>query len=117
MTVTRFDIAFAVQRLAEYNSSPTSVAFQSIGRVAPYLASDVLRPLMFPRGNLSGKTTLRAMVTPQIDTDITIPNHLCSFSDAEFACNLANRKSYTCVAVMLMGVCIYFKKSAKLMQS
>ena len=48
---TRFDIQFAIQRLSEYNCSPTKAAFENIDRIYKYLAQDLLRPLVFPQKN------------------------------------------------------------------
>ena len=40
--LTRWDIKFAVQRLAEFNHAPTALAFKSIGCIYKYLAGDPL---------------------------------------------------------------------------
>ena len=109
MTITRFDIELAIKRISEYNSSPTAVSFQCIGRLSKYLAKDILRPLMYPRGDINGTTTLTALLSKETPVSIEIPNHLSAFSDAEFACHLASRRSYTCVMILLMGVGVYMK--------
>ena len=48
VTYIRFDLAFSVQQLAEYNNAPTAVAFEAIGRHYHYLAGDIICPLTYP---------------------------------------------------------------------
>ncbi len=106
---TRGDIVYATQRIAEYNSSPTAEAFESIGRMYRYLAGDMLRPLFFPSGSLADKCNLTYFDGEKDIDPIAISNELQLYSDAELARNLADRKSYLCNVVTLMNVCILIK--------
>ena len=56
-TQTRFDITYPVQRLAEYNSKPTLIAFESIIQILRYLAGDTYAPFRFQK-HPSMQTTL-----------------------------------------------------------
>lgn len=47
-SMTRLDIAFPMECIAEYNSQPTLMAFQCVSHILCYLAKDMLHPLMFP---------------------------------------------------------------------
>lgn len=107
---TRLDIMLSVQRLAEFSNSPTSIAFECIGRHYRYLAKDPLRPLTFRKGShLQGNVTLSYISTPDESTTITIPQHLSLFTDAEFARSLSDRRTWYCSVIMLCGVAIQMK--------
>ena len=106
---TRGDISYATQRLSEYNSAPTAVAFQGIGHLYRYIAGDILRPLFFPKHALKEKCYLTYFDGEKDIEGITVPNELQLYSDAELARNLADRKSYMCNVVMLLNVCILIK--------
>jgi hypothetical protein len=106
---TRFDIAFATQRLSEYNSAPTKSAFEGIGRVYRYLAQDVIRPLCYPRNKLEGKSLVTMHLSPDNTMELEVSNQLTAFGDAEFARCLASRRTYVCVVIVLLNVAVYVK--------
>jgi hypothetical protein len=108
-TGTRPDIQFAVHRMSEYAHQPSLALFACINQVYRYLATDILRPIMYPRKPLSGRTTLSHYITPHQQIKLTIPNTLQLFADAELARNLSDRKSYYCIVMMINGVYIEFK--------
>ena len=114
---TRFDLAFAIQRLSEYNSAPTDVSFQAITRVYRYLAGDVLRPLMYPATPLDGTGTINYITSGNDKSTFSIPNEMCVWTDAEFATDMATRASYYCVVITINGVAIdcKVKKTIKIM--
>ena len=109
VTWTRFDLGFSVQRLAEYNNTPTSVAFEAIARHYRYLAGDIIRPLTYPRHSLSGTTTISYFVSPEKSIELHLPNDLQLYTDSEFARNLSDRRSYYCVIFVLLNVAIQCK--------
>ncbi len=108
-TGTRPDIQFAVHRMSEHAHNPTLALFSCISQVYRYLATDIIRPIMYPRNPLTGTTTLSHYITPHQEIKIAIPNVLQVFADAELARNLADRKSYYCIVMMLNGVVVEFK--------
>ena len=103
---TRFDVGFSVQRLAEYNNSPTAVAFKAVSRHYRYLAGDIIRPLTYPRHSIQGTTTISYFVSPEKHIKMHLPNDLQLFTDSEFARNLSDRKSYYCIIFILLNVAI-----------
>ena len=109
VTWTRFDMGFSLQRLAEYNNAPTSLAFEAIGRHYRYIAGDVIRPLVYPRHDIKGTTTISYFVSPEKQIKMVLPNDLQLFTDSEFARNLADRKSYYCIVFLLLNVAIQVK--------
>jgi hypothetical protein len=106
---TRFDIAFATQRLSEYNSAPTKVAFEGIGRIYRYLAQDVIRPLCYPRNNLKDKSLVTMHLSPDNKMELEVSNQLTAFGDAEFARCLSSRRTYVCVVIVILNVAVYVK--------
>jgi hypothetical protein len=106
---TRFDIAFATQRLSEYNSAPTKSAFEGIGHIYRYLAQDVLRPLCYPRRPLDGKSLVTMHESPDNQMTLEVPNQLAAFGDAELARCLASRRTYVCVVIVVLNVAVYVK--------
>ena len=107
---TRMDIMLSTQRLAEFSNQPTTIAFESIARHYRYLAKDPLRPLTFAKGNqLKGNITLSYFMQPEQTVEITIPQHLSIFTDAEFARSLHDRRTWYCSIIMLCGVAIQMK--------
>ena len=115
--LTRWDIKYAVQRLAEYNNHPTSVSFQSISRLYRYLAGDPHRPIVFPRDSLNGTSRLTYHITPAKESELIIPNAPTNFNDAELGRCLASRKSYYCTMICVLGVIVQMrvKKSETIM--
>ena len=115
--ITRWDIKYAVQRLAEYNNAPTDLAFKGIARLYRYLAGDPHRPLTFPRASFNGKSKLSYMVTPTDSVEFFIPNAPTNFNDAELARCLNTRTTYYCTMICVLGVIIQMKvkKSASVM--
>ena len=109
VTYTRFDLGFSLQRLAEYNNAPTAASFEGIGRHYRYLASDVIRPLTYPRNSMSGKTTIAYFVSPEKHIKMHLPNDLQLFTDSEFARNMSDRRSYYCIIFVLLNVAIQCK--------
>ena len=114
---TRFDIQFAVQRLSEYNCSPTAAAFQNIDRIMKYLAQDVLRPLVYPRKSLLESSKVTMMLTPDTPISLDVSHQPTLFTDAELARDLATRRSYYCIVVTILNVIVLckIKKSSKTM--
>jgi hypothetical protein len=106
---TRFDIAFATQRLSEYNSAPTKSAFEGIGRIYRYLAQDVLRPLCYPRHNLDGKSIVTMHLSPNNTANLEVTNQLTAFGDTELARCLSTRRTYVCVVIVILNVAVYMK--------
>ena len=106
---TRFDIGFSVQRLSEYNVSPTLKAFEGIIHLLRYLAGDVLRPLTFPKSTFQGTNTISWFATPTQKYEITVSNAPTLFFDAEFAKDAATRHSYYCNIITVFNVAILFK--------
>ena len=107
--LTRWDIKFAVQRLAEFNNAPTAIAFKSTGRIYKYLAGDPLRPLVFPRASFSKDSTLSYLITPGQEIEFIIPNMPTNFNDAELGRCLKSRKSYYCTMILVLGVIVQMK--------
>ena len=95
--------------MAEYNNSPTAVAFEGIGRHYRYLAGDVIRPLTYPRHSLASTTTISYFISPEKKIEMHLPNDLQLFTDSEFARNLSDRKSYYCIIFVLLNVAIQCK--------
>ena len=114
---TRTDIAFATQRLSEYNHAPTRIAFESIVRVLRYLAHDILRPIMYPRQDFSGSSTVTWYATPENKLELKVTNVPNIFADAELARCIATRHSYYCIIVTVLNVVVFFKikKTSKVM--
>ena len=114
---TRTDIAFATQRLSEYNHAPTRIAFESIVRVLRYLAHDILRPIMYPRQRFSGSSTVTWYATPDQKLELKVTNVPNVFADAELARCIATRHSYYCIIITVLNVVVFFKikKTSKVM--
>ena len=106
---TRFEIAFSVQSLSEYNNSPTEKAFEAIVHLLRYLAGDILRPLMYPKTSLSGSNKISWIATPETKYELDVPNEPTLFFDAEFAKDATTRHSYYCNIVTAFNVAILFK--------
>jgi len=106
---TRYDIAFPVQRLSEYNNAPTLIAFQSIVRLLRYLAGDILRPIMYPRKQLDTSTTVTWFATPETNFSIKVSHMPTVFADAELGRCLATRRSYYCIIITVLNVVVFFK--------
>ena len=117
-TNTRPEISYCNQRLSEYNAAPTLIAFMSIVRILRYLAGDVLRPVIYPRQQFDGTTTVSWYTTPENKFNVTVPNMPCVFADAELGRCLDTRKSYTCVVITIFNVyvLIKIKKSTTVMR-
>ena len=107
--MTRFDIAFAVQRMAEFNVRPNAPAWEGIHRIMRYLAGDVLRPLFFPAKDLDGTSRLIATLTPSKEDSLDISNSVNLFTDAEYARCISTRHTYICSVITLLGVAIHHK--------
>jgi hypothetical protein len=114
---TRTDIAFATQRLSEYNHAPTKIAFESIIRILRYLAQDILRPIMYPRQKFTGSSTVTWYATPEQKHELKVTNVPNVFADAELARCIATRHSYYCVIITVLNVVVFFKikKTSKVM--
>ena len=108
-TQTRFELGFAVQRLSEYNNSPSLIGFESIVRILRYLAGDVLRPLVYPKRKFDGNDTISWYATPTQKHDITVQNLTTLFFDAKFARDIATRHSYFCNVITIYNVAVLFK--------
>jgi hypothetical protein len=106
---TRFDIAFATQRLSEYNSAPTKSAFEGIGRIYRYLAQDVLHPLCYPCHNLDGKSIVIMHLSPGNTVNLKVSNQLTAFGDEELARCLSTCCTYVCVIIVILNVAVYMK--------
>ena len=106
---TRVDIKFAVQRLSEYNNHPIAVGFQAIGRIYRYLARDPLRPIVYPRAPITGKSKISYLLTPGQSVEMEIPNGPINFNDAELGRCLKTRCSYYCTMVLVLGVVVQMK--------
>ena len=115
--ITCWDIKYLVQRLAEFNNNPTSIAFKSIAQIYRYLAGDPHQPLVFPQNSLNGQSTLSYMVPPTTFAELMIPNAPTNFNDAELARCLKSRNTYYCTIICVLGVIIQMKvkKSATTM--
>ena len=57
--VSRFDIGFAVTRLAQKNVAPNAAAFQGLSRTARYLATHLHSPIFYPRAKLTAYQWIR----------------------------------------------------------
>ena len=57
--VTRFDLGFAVSRLAQFNAAPNAAAFRGFKRVAQFLATHLHSPIFYPRLKLTMHQTIR----------------------------------------------------------
>ena len=108
-TQTRFEIGFAVQRLSEYNNAPTIIGFESIIRILRYLAGDLLRPLVYPKRSFQGKDTISWYAAPTQKHELTVTNTPALFFDAEFARDIATRRSYFCNVITIFNVAVMFK--------
>jgi hypothetical protein len=116
--ITRFDIMYATQRLAEFNNSPTDMTFKCIKHLLRYLSKDVNRPLMFPRASFEEFNSVSYYVTPESSIDLEIANLPTLFTDAELARDLTTRRSYFCTVIVVLNVIIHMKvkKTDKIMQ-
>ena len=107
--ITRWDIKYAVQRLAEYNNAPSDILFKCIAQIHRYLSGDPHRPLTFPRSSFAGSSKLSYMVTPTQEVEFLLPNAPTNFNDAELARCLKSRKTYFCTMICVLGVIIQMK--------
>ena len=107
--MTRWDIKYSVQRLAEFNNYPTALAFQSLARIYRYLAGDPHRPLTYPRAAFEDNSRLTYHITPANESELIIPNTPTNFNDAELGRCLKTRQSYYCTIVCVLGVIIQMR--------
>jgi hypothetical protein len=116
--ITRFDIMYATQRLAEFNNNPTDLTFRCIKHLLRYLSKDVNRPLMFPRASFKDYNTVSYFVTPESTIDLEIANLPTLFTDAELARDITTRRSYFCTVIVVLNVIVHMKvkKTDKIMQ-
>ena len=116
-TQTRFDIGFAVQRLSEFNTAPTQISYESIVRILRFLAGDVLRPITYPKRSFDGSDKVSWFATPDKKQELHVNNTPTLFFDAEFAKDMATRRSYFCNIITIFNVVILFKvkKSTSIM--
>ena len=106
---TRFEIAFSVQRLSEYNNSSTEKAFEAIVHLLQYLAGNILCPIMYPKLSFLGSNKVSWVATPQAKHEIEVPNKPTLFFDAEFAKDSTTQHSYYCNIITVFNVAILFK--------
>ena len=71
----RFDITYAVQRLAEYSAKPMLIAFEGVIHILHYLAGDMLRPLTYPKQSISETNTIRWFSSPEMEQSLEVPNY------------------------------------------
>lgn len=107
--MTRFDVAFAVQRLSEFCVSPNTPAWEGVHRIMRYFAGDVLRPLYYPRVDLDGSNTITAQLTPDHLVNLDISNTLNLFTDAEYVRDPATQHTYYCSVITFLGAAIHYK--------
>jgi hypothetical protein len=106
---TRYDIGFCANRLAEYNTKPNIVAFESIAHLYRYLAGDPLRPLVYPKRCFDTYDTVSYFVTPDRELTLQVNNAPTIFTDAELARDIATRRSYFCSMIMVFNVIVQMK--------
>ena len=107
--MTRFDIAFPIQRLSEFSTRPNDPAWAGINRAMRYLAADTLRPLFYPAKPLDGTSTIVASLTPEKTEDLELSNIPQLFTDAEYGRDIATRHTYICSVVTILGVAVHYK--------
>jgi hypothetical protein len=93
-TMTRFDAQYSIQRLSEYNHSPTTSSFEAVHRIYQYFANDPHRPLCFPRSKLDGKSLITVKLTPERTESFELDNIINTFSDATLADDISTHRSY-----------------------
>jgi hypothetical protein len=108
-TMTRFDAQYSIQRLSEYNHSPTAPSFEAVHRIYRYFANDPHRPLFFPQSKIDGKSLITVKLTPDRSESFELDNGVNIFSDATLADDIATRRSYLCSMITLNGVCVSMK--------
>ena len=106
---SRFDISYAVNRLASYSHAPNAAAFAGLYRILRYLATHVHRPIMYPHRPLTGHDTLRVDFDKGLFRTINLPNKPCTMADSDHARDPATRKSIQCAISLLNGVVIAHK--------
>ena len=78
-------------------------------KVLMHLAGDMLRPVVYPRQPLSSSTTVKWYATLDSKFEITVPNALCVFADAELALCLATQQAYYCIIITIFNMFITMK--------
>ena len=106
--VTRFEIGFAVTRLAQFNAAPNAASFAGLKRIARFLATHPHAPIFYPVLKLTMHQTIRFEIEPGKYIEQLISNLREMYVDADHARDLKTRKSITRVLSAVCGVLIHW---------
>ena len=105
---TRFDLGFAVTRLAQFNCAPNEPAFDGINRMARYLMTHLHTPVFYPNLDLRGYQSIRWEPEPGKAIEFVMSNMLEMGVDSDHARDIKTRKSVSSIIVYLLGVAVHW---------
>ena len=114
MVTCRPDISFPVIKLAKYSNAPAEIHYTALKHVLRYLRATIDHGIHYWRHNTSHQKHLPQLPLPTLyhiaNEELNQLQHeLLGFMDADWAQDVASRKSITGITMMFGGATIYYK--------
>ena len=103
---TRFDINYAVTRLASFTRNPNKYAFIALEHLMQYIHSHVHEPIFYPRRKINGHEQIQYKFSTKQSKEYTLSTSPIYFSDSSFGNVLPTRRSIQSNCCLMNGVII-----------